>query len=171
MSVTVRRSLSLCESTLLCQGSGLAASLAPHPWHEQAFQLPDRASSSQGCLMSLRLPSLPLQRTRHPSHPRLPENGIALSVVRSTVAFLHSLLQVIPSLSQGEERCSPSEWCCTLPMQQTKKGRLTRTWKCLMQAPYQASATFPLPLRSAWRSARSFRWCLVVRRRTSGETQ
>ena len=35
------------ESTLLCQGSGLAASLAPRPWHEQAFQLPNRASSSQ----------------------------------------------------------------------------------------------------------------------------
>src|SRR6266566_1278688 len=53
MSVTVRRSLSLCESTLLCQGSGLAASLTPRSWHEQAFQHPDRASSSQGCLMSL----------------------------------------------------------------------------------------------------------------------
>jgi hypothetical protein len=37
------------------QGSGLAASLAPRPWHEPTFQHPDRASSSQGCLMSLRL--------------------------------------------------------------------------------------------------------------------
>jgi hypothetical protein len=32
-----------------------AASLAPCSWHEPAFLHPDRASSSQGCLMSLRL--------------------------------------------------------------------------------------------------------------------
>jgi len=51
----VGRSLSLCESTHACQGSGLAASLAPRSWHEPAVQHPDRASSSQGCLMSLRL--------------------------------------------------------------------------------------------------------------------
>jgi hypothetical protein len=37
------------------QGSGRAASLAPRSWHERAFEYPDWASSSQGCLMSLRL--------------------------------------------------------------------------------------------------------------------
>ena len=47
------RSLSLFESSPSCQGSGLAASLAPRSWLEQALQHPDRASSSQGCLMSL----------------------------------------------------------------------------------------------------------------------
>ena len=49
MSATTARSLSLCASTHPCQGSGLAASLAPRPWHEPTFQHPDRASSSQGC--------------------------------------------------------------------------------------------------------------------------
>jgi hypothetical protein len=55
MNAPAGRSLSLCESTHSCQGSGLAASLAPRTWHERAFEYPDRASSSQGCLMSLRL--------------------------------------------------------------------------------------------------------------------
>jgi hypothetical protein len=34
MSAPAGRSLSLCESTHSCQGSGLAASLAPRSWHE-----------------------------------------------------------------------------------------------------------------------------------------
>ncbi len=37
MSARASRSLSLCESTHPWQGSGLAASLAPRPWHEQRF--------------------------------------------------------------------------------------------------------------------------------------
>jgi hypothetical protein len=38
MSTIVLRSLSLFESTHPCQGSGLAASLAPRSRHEQPFQ-------------------------------------------------------------------------------------------------------------------------------------
>ena len=53
MNAPAGRSLSLCESIHSCQGSILSASLAPRSWHERAFQHPDRASSSQGCLMSL----------------------------------------------------------------------------------------------------------------------
>jgi len=53
MHAPAGRSLSLYESTHSCQGSILSASLAPRSWYEQAFQHPDRASSSQGCLMSL----------------------------------------------------------------------------------------------------------------------
>ena len=54
---TRRQSLSLCEFTPPGQGSILSASLAPRSWLEQAFRHPDHASSSQGCLMSLRLSS------------------------------------------------------------------------------------------------------------------
>ena len=50
MSVTVPRSLSLCESSPCCQGSGLAASLAPRSWHVQAFEHPDRADTAPGML-------------------------------------------------------------------------------------------------------------------------
>src|SRR5258708_25075810 len=56
-SVTISQSLSLCESSHPSQGLMLSVSLAPRSWREPAFQHIDRASSSQGCLMSLRLPS------------------------------------------------------------------------------------------------------------------
>jgi len=55
MNVTRSRSLSLFESAHPGQGSLLSVSLAPRSWHAQAFQPLNQASSSQGCLMSLRL--------------------------------------------------------------------------------------------------------------------
>ncbi|WP_211221374.1 hypothetical protein [Ktedonobacter racemifer] len=56
-SVTISRSLSLCKSFHPSQGSMLSGSLAPRSWLKQAFQRIHQASSSQGCLMSLRLAS------------------------------------------------------------------------------------------------------------------
>ena len=53
MSVTAARSLSLYESTYPCQGSGLAASLAPRSWHEQRFGTSTEPQAQEGCLMSL----------------------------------------------------------------------------------------------------------------------
>src|SRR6185312_6868823 len=57
-SVTLSRSLSLCQFSHPSQGSLLSESLVPRSRLEWAFQqLLTKASSSQGCLMSLRLPS------------------------------------------------------------------------------------------------------------------
>jgi len=50
MSVTAARSLSLYESTYPCQGSGLAASLAPRSWHEQRFGTSTEPQAQEGCL-------------------------------------------------------------------------------------------------------------------------
>jgi len=40
MTFSAARSLSLCESTHPCQGSGLAASLTPRSWHVQHGSTP-----------------------------------------------------------------------------------------------------------------------------------
>jgi len=87
MSAPAGRSLSLCESIHPCQGSGLAASLVPRSWHERAFQHPDRAFSSQGCLMSLRLASVSTWNGRL----RLSRSSLAGAPLRSAALTRGSL--------------------------------------------------------------------------------
>jgi hypothetical protein len=57
-SVPLSPVLSRFESTNPIQGSGLAASLAPHSWHEHAGRTARKPQAPRRCLMSLRLVAL-----------------------------------------------------------------------------------------------------------------
>ena len=64
-SVPVSRSLSRCQFSHPSQGSLLSGSLVPRSWLERVFQHLTKASSSRGCLMSLRLPPPEGLKRRH----------------------------------------------------------------------------------------------------------